>query len=75
MKYIAITFGAMLLLLVSCKTEHEIVHKVEPIHITIDINVLVKNELKKEFSQEEKMKKSISDKEAEEELRKYLEEN
>ena len=52
-------------------TKHEI--EVKPMHITIDVNVKIQEELKEKFKQADQQSKAISDKEAEEALKKYLE--
>lgn len=57
-------------------SRHEI--EVKPIEIkpmTININVKIEEELKKEFGKADKMAKKISDEEAEEALKKYMEKN
>lgn len=57
-------------------SRHEI--EVKPIEVkpmTININVKIEEELKKEFSKTDNMAKKISDEEAEEALKKYMEKN
>ncbi|HCE43336.1 MAG TPA: hypothetical protein DET40_07295 [Lentisphaeria bacterium] len=59
-------------LVVGCiQTKHEI--EVKPIHMTIDVNVKVQQELQEKFKKTDEELKSISDKEAEDALAKYLE--
>jgi hypothetical protein len=53
------------------QTKHEI--EVKPMHITIDVNVKIQEELKEKFKKADEVSKEISDKEAEEALNKYLE--
>ena len=53
------------------QTKHEI--EVKPMHITIDVNVKIQEELKEKFKKSDEVSKEISDKEAEEALNKYLE--
>ncbi|HPO90806.1 MAG TPA: hypothetical protein P5239_10505 [Victivallales bacterium] len=48
--------------------------EVKPIHIVLDVNIKIQEELKKKFEKEDEIAKSISDEEAQEALRKYLEE-
>ncbi len=57
-------------------TKHEVEVKpieVKPMHITIDLNVKIQEELKEKFEKNDKIAKEISDQEAEEALNKYLE--
>jgi hypothetical protein len=53
------------------QTKHEI--EVKPMHITVDVNVKIQQELQEKFKKTDEEAKSISDKEAEEALQKYLE--
>jgi hypothetical protein len=53
------------------QTKHEI--EVKPMHITIDVNVKIQEELKEKFKKSDEVSKEISDKEAEDALNKYLE--
>ena len=53
------------------QTKHEI--EVKPMHITIDVNVKIQEELKEKFKKTDEVSKEISDKEAEDALNKYLE--
>lgn len=53
------------------QTKHEV--EVKPMHITIDVNVRVQEDLKEKFSKTDQQYKEISDKEAEEALSRYLE--
>ena len=53
------------------QTKHEI--EVKPMHITIDVNVKIQEELKEKFKKTDEVSKEISDKEAEEALNRYLE--
>ena len=53
------------------QTKHEI--EVKPMHITIDVNVKIQEELKEKFKTADEVSKEISDKEAEDALNKYLE--
>ena len=61
------------LVLSGCRleTKHEV--EVKPMHITIDVNVKIQEELKEKFSKVDQQAKEISDKEAEDALKKYLE--
>jgi hypothetical protein len=52
------------------ETKHEI--DVKPMHITIDVNLKIQEELKEKFKQTDEQAKSISEKEAEEALKQYL---
>lgn len=52
------------------KTKNEI--EVKPMHITIDVNLKIQEELKEKFSETDSKAKNISDREAEEALRRYL---
>ena len=54
------------------QTRHEI--EVKPMHITVDVNVRIQNELKKEFGEQDAAMKKISDEEAAAALEKYLQE-
>lgn len=54
------------------QTRHEI--EVKPMHITVDVNVRIQNELKKEFGEQDATMKKISDEEAAAALEKYLKE-
>ncbi len=65
------TFAAMAMAFGCLQTKHEI--EVKPIHITMDVNVKVQQELQNKFKTADEESKSISDKEAEEALNKYLE--
>jgi hypothetical protein len=47
--------------------------EVKPIHIVLDVNIKIQEELKKKFEKEDEIAKSISDAEAEEALKRYLE--
>lgn len=47
--------------------------EVKPMHITIDVNVKVQQELQQKFNQTDELSKGISNKEAEDALNKYLE--
>ena len=60
-------------ILIGCmfQTKHEI--EVKPMHITIDVNVKIQEELKEKFKKTDEVSKEISDKEAEDALNKYLE--
>lgn len=74
MKKVPKWFTSLLLLPVfgcALATKHEI--EVKPMHITIDVNVKIQEELKEKFRETDQQSKSISDKEAEEALKKYLE--
>lgn len=51
-------------------TTHEI--EVKPMHLTVDINVRVQNELKQEFRAQDEATRQISEAEAEAALAKYL---
>jgi hypothetical protein len=82
MKNAAIAMAACLLTL-SC-TRHEIETRnkleiapveVKPIHIIVDVNIKIQEELKKEFGKADNISKNISDDEAEAALQKYLESN
>jgi hypothetical protein len=53
------------------QTKHEI--EVKPMHMTIDVNVKIQEELKEKFKKTDEVSKEISDKEAEDALNKYLE--
>lgn len=53
------------------QTKHEI--EVKPMHITIDVNLKIQEELKEKFKKSDEVSKEISDKEAEDALNKYLE--
>ena len=53
------------------QTKHEI--EVKPMHITIDVNVKIQEELKEKFKKTDEVSKEISDKEAEDALNRYLE--
>ena len=53
------------------QTKHEI--EVKPMHITIDVNVKIQQELQEKFKKTDEVSKEISDKEAEEALNRYLE--
>lgn len=53
------------------QTKHEI--EVKPMHITIDVNLKIQEELKEKFKKADEVNKEISDKEAEDALNKYLE--
>ncbi len=52
------------------QTKHEI--EVKPMHITVDVNVKIQQELQDKYKKTDEVAKSISDKEAEEALQKYL---
>jgi hypothetical protein len=41
----------MAFILASCTTHHEITHKVEPVHITVDVNVQVEEQLNNFFGE------------------------
>jgi len=72
----AILLTCIFLLQGCFSSKHEI--EVKPIEVkpmTININVKIEEELKKEFSQTDKIAKKISDEEAEEALMKYMEKN
>ncbi len=47
--------------------------EIKPMHITIDVNVKVQQELQEKFNKADELSKGISDKEAEEALNKYME--
>jgi len=51
-------------------TTHEV--EVKPMHITVDVNVRVQNELRKEFRSEDETMKQITDEEAAAALERYL---
>ncbi len=53
------------------QTKHEI--EVKPMVITVNVNVKVDEALKEKFNKTDEVSKEISDKEAEEALKKYLE--
>jgi len=56
-------------------TKHEVEVKpieVKPMHITVDVNLKIQNELKKEFKEKEQVMGQISDDEAAAALAKYL---
>jgi len=61
---VAVAFGCL-------QTKHEI--EVKPMHITVDVNVKIQQELQEKFKKTDEEAKSISDKEAEDALKKYLE--
>jgi hypothetical protein len=46
--------------------------EVKPIHIVLDVNIRIQEELKKKFAKEDEIAKNISDTDAEEALKKYL---
>lgn len=52
-------------------TKHEI--EVKPMHVIVDVNVKIQQELQEKFKKTDEVSKEISDKEAEEALSKYLE--
>ena len=64
-----------LALLWGCYSSHKVesTHEIKPIHITIDVNVKIQNELEQKFKTQDEVAKKISDDEAEAALRKYLE--
>ncbi len=65
-----------LLIALSLGCRHEVEVKpieVKPMHITIDVNVKIQEDLKSKFEAQDKLAKETSDKEAEEALKKYLE--
>ena len=69
-----IMFSAIISLAVALgciQTKHEI--EVKPMHITVDVNVKIQQELQEKFKKTDEAAKSISDKEAEDALAKYLE--
>lgn len=55
-------------------TSHKIQtsHEVKPIHITMDINIKIQNDLKKKFGGSDETYQKISDEEASAALDKYL---
>lgn len=60
------------LFIIGCiETRHEV--EVKPMHITIDVNVRVQEELKQKFSKTDQQYKEISEQEAEDALKQYLE--
>ncbi|MFA6567824.1 MAG: hypothetical protein WCS96_06400 [Victivallales bacterium] len=67
----ALFFGGCVLSGCMFQTKHEI--EVKPMHITIDVNVKIQEELKEKFKKTDEVSKEISDKEAEDALNKYLE--
>jgi hypothetical protein len=69
---VALTLVAGLVAGGCLQTRHEI--EVKPMHITVDVNVRIQNELKKEFGKEDEAMKKISDEEAAAALEKYLQE-
>lgn len=75
MKITFFTMSVFAFILTGCQTKHDVVVEVKPMHITMDINVKIQDELKKEFGKTDEIAKSISDQEAEEALKKYLESN
>jgi len=54
------------------QTRHEV--EVKPMHITVDVNVRIQNELKKEFREQDEAMRQISDAEAAAALERYLKE-
>lgn len=54
------------------QTRHEV--EVKPMHITVDVNVRIQNELKKEFRAQDEAMRQISDEEAAAALERYLQE-
>lgn len=77
MNYLIKTFLLVPFLLAGClQTKHEVEVKpieVKPMHITIDLNVRIQEELKEKFATSDKLAKEISDEEAEKALQEYLE--
>ncbi len=74
-------FAAAPLVLASC-THHKVETEskveiapveVKPIHIVLDVNIKIQEELKRTFEKEDEIAKSISDAEAEAALKRYLE--
>lgn len=77
--WLAAAGGLMVLCLGSCtptlKTESKVEVapvKVEPIHITMDINLHVDQELKETFAREDKVRQALSKEEAQAVLEQYL---
>ncbi|MBC2604373.1 hypothetical protein [Puniceicoccus vermicola] len=47
------------LLLASCTTHHEITHRVEPVHIIVDVNVQVEEQLNSFFDDLDSQSKTV----------------
>lgn len=74
-KCLRLLFLPVTIFLAGCWTWHKIdtTHKIEPIEININVNIKIQDELKEKFEKQDKLEEGISDKEAEEALKKYLE--
>ena len=71
------TVAGPLFFVAGCWSSHKVdintTHKVEPIEININVNVRIQDDLSEKFKKQDEVEKKISNSEAEEALKKYLE--